>query len=57
MDHESNRCAVELSDARVGMLGYTCLVAITAGYVLPDATLFAPGVVAAEIVRSAANSR
>jgi maleate isomerase len=28
MDAESERCAVELSDARVDVLGYACLVAI-----------------------------
>src|SRR3546814_11688103 len=28
MDAESDRCAVELSDARVDVLGYACLVAI-----------------------------
>jgi len=28
MDRESDRCAVELSDARVDVLGYACLVAI-----------------------------
>jgi maleate isomerase len=28
MDRESERCAVELSDARVDVLGYACLVAI-----------------------------
>lgn len=33
MDAESDRCAVELSDARVDVLGYACLVAIMAmGY-------------------------
>jgi maleate isomerase len=30
MDGESDRCAVELSDARVDVLGYACLVAIMA---------------------------
>jgi maleate isomerase len=30
MDRESDRCAVELSDARVDVLGYACLVAIMA---------------------------
>ncbi|MBN3725140.1 maleate cis-trans isomerase family protein [Burkholderia sp. Ac-20379] len=30
MDVESDRCAVELSDARVDVLGYACLVAIMA---------------------------
>ena len=30
MDAESNRCAVELSDAQVDVLGYACLVAIMA---------------------------
>lgn len=30
MDAESDRCAVELSDARVDILGYACLVAIMA---------------------------
>ena len=30
MDAESDRCAVELSDARVDVLGYACLVAIMA---------------------------
>lgn len=30
MDSESDRCAVELSDARVDVLGYACLVAIMA---------------------------
>lgn len=30
MDTESNRCAVELSDAQVDVLGYACLVAIMA---------------------------
>jgi maleate isomerase len=30
MDAESNRCALELSDARVDVLGYACLVAIMA---------------------------
>ncbi len=29
MDGESDRCAVELSDAKVDVLGYACLVAIT----------------------------
>src|ERR671938_1707012 len=28
MDRDSDRCAVELSDARVDVLGYACLVAI-----------------------------
>src|ERR1700754_3599074 len=28
MDAESDRCAIELSDARVDVLGYACLVAI-----------------------------
>lgn len=28
MDHDSDRCAIELSDARVDVLGYACLVAI-----------------------------
>ena len=28
MDHDSDRCALELSDARVDVLGYACLVAI-----------------------------
>ena len=28
MDAESDRCAVELSDAHVDVLGYACLVAI-----------------------------
>ncbi|MFN7640909.1 MAG: Asp/Glu racemase, partial [bacterium] len=28
MDAESDRCALELSDARVDVLGYACLVAI-----------------------------
>jgi maleate isomerase len=28
MDRESDRCAIELSDARVDVLGYACLVAI-----------------------------
>lgn len=28
MDRDSNRCALELSDARVDVLGYACLVAI-----------------------------
>src|SRR5947208_10151401 len=28
MDRESDRCALELSDARVDVLGYACLVAI-----------------------------
>ena len=28
MDNDSDRCAIELSDARVDVLGYTCLVAI-----------------------------
>src|SRR5229473_6122540 len=28
MDGESDRCALELSDARVDVLGYACLVAI-----------------------------
>ena len=35
MDRDSDRCAVELSDARVDVLGYACLVAIMsmgAGY-------------------------
>lgn len=31
MDAESDRCALELSDARVDVLGYACLVAIMAG--------------------------
>lgn len=31
MDAESDRCAVELSDARVDVLGYACLVAIMNG--------------------------
>ena len=30
MDADSDRCAVELSDARVDVLGYACLVAIMA---------------------------
>ncbi len=30
MDAETDRCAVELSDARVDVLGYACLVAIMA---------------------------
>src|SRR3981081_2379045 len=30
MDLESDRCALELSDARVNVLGYACLVAIMA---------------------------
>lgn len=30
MDAESDRCALELSDARVNVLGYACLVAIMA---------------------------
>ena len=30
MDAESDRCALELSDARVDVLGYACLVAIMA---------------------------
>ncbi|MFJ9694433.1 Asp/Glu racemase [Kitasatospora sp. NPDC101183] len=30
MDAESDRCAVELSDARVDVLGYACLVAVMA---------------------------
>src|SRR5580698_4627877 len=30
MDGESDRCAAELSDARVDVLGYACLVAIMA---------------------------
>lgn len=30
MDRESDRCAVELSDAKVDVLGYACLVAIMA---------------------------
>ncbi|CAM4220122.1 Asp/Glu racemase [Kerstersia similis] len=30
MDEESDRCALELSDARVDVLGYACLVAIMA---------------------------
>ena len=30
MDAESDRCAIELSDARVDVLGYACLVAIMA---------------------------
>jgi maleate isomerase len=30
MDSESDRCAVELSDARVDVMGYACLVAIMA---------------------------
>nr|WP_279330724.1 Asp/Glu racemase [Sphingomonas oleivorans] len=30
MDGESDRCAIELSDARVDLLGYACLVAIMA---------------------------
>ncbi len=30
MDSESDRCAIELSDARVDILGYACLVAIMA---------------------------
>lgn len=30
MDFESDRCAIELSDARVDVLGYACLVAIMA---------------------------
>nr|AVV48094.1 HpdI [Burkholderia sp. MAK1] len=30
MDAESNRCALELSDAQVDVLGYACLVAIMA---------------------------
>jgi maleate isomerase len=30
MDAESDRCALELSDARVDVLGYACLVAIIA---------------------------
>jgi len=30
MDAESDRCATELSDARVDVLGYACLVAIMA---------------------------
>lgn len=30
MDGESDRCAIELSDARVDILGYACLVAIMA---------------------------
>ena len=28
MDAESDRCAVELTDARVDVMGYACLVAI-----------------------------
>src|SRR6186997_2616519 len=28
MDRDSDRCAIELSDARVNVLGYACLVAI-----------------------------
>ena len=28
MDNDSDRCAIELSDARVDVLGYACLVAI-----------------------------
>ncbi|MFX7825044.1 Asp/Glu racemase, partial [Acinetobacter baumannii] len=28
MDGDSDRCALELSDARVDVLGYACLVAI-----------------------------
>ena len=28
MDADSDRCAIELSDARVDVLGYACLVAI-----------------------------
>src|SRR5919206_3752552 len=30
MDRDSDRCALELSDARVDVLGYACLVAIMA---------------------------
>ena len=30
MDAESDRCALELADARVDVLGYACLVAIMA---------------------------
>ena len=30
MDAECDRCALELSDARVDVLGYACLVAIMA---------------------------
>src|SRR5262245_16253144 len=30
MDAESDRCALELSDARVDVMGYACLVAIMA---------------------------
>lgn len=30
MDGESDRCALELSDARVDVMGYACLVAIMA---------------------------
>lgn len=30
MDAESDRCAMELSDAKVDVLGYACLVAIMA---------------------------
>ena len=30
MDGESDRCAIELSDAKVDVLGYACLVAIMA---------------------------
>ena len=28
MDHDSDRCAAELTDARVDVIGYACLVAI-----------------------------
>src|SRR3546814_8994544 len=30
MDRESDRCAIELSDARMDVIGYACLVAIMA---------------------------
>jgi maleate isomerase len=31
MDGESDRCALELSDAQVDVMGYACLVAISRG--------------------------
>jgi maleate isomerase len=46
MDAESDRCATEVSDARVDVLGYSCLVAIAAmgqGYHRPsEACLMTP---------------
>src|SRR3546814_9617663 len=38
MDRESDRCAIELNDARMDVIGYACLVELGRAHVRPPVT-------------------